>query len=604
MKDNGTKIAFIAAFILLSAYYLSFSVRHWLEQRYIDSLPEEERQEYMEENRQRIQELSTQTLNLGLDLKGGMHVTMEVGTPKLLRELAGDDLDSTLERTIQIAEERAIDQGTDFIEEMIRVFEERSPDGRLSRYFRSEGANITRRSSNEEIMEYLKEQRNKAVDRAIDIIRNRVDRYGVTEPAIFRQGNRRVVVELPGVSDKERVRGLLKGTARLQFRLTAEAEELQQSRERIMAYLDQQTDTAAAEGAEVTNPLEELLQANPQNQYIFGYAAGRDTAQVNEILSRPEVQELLPRNTELLWSGSPIPQGQQQATELYELIGVRDDAELTGSVIEEARINFDQTTNQPRVSMNMNSEGARRWARITGSNIGKPIAIVLDGYVQSYPTVQTKIANGRSSISGLQNVQEAEDLVNILLSGALPAPLDIIEERTVGATLGEESIEAGFYSTLIGLIIVAIFMIFYYRTGGGIADLALLLNIIFILGILAAFKATLTLPGIAGIVLTIGMAVDANVLIFDRIREEQRSGKTLRAAIDGGYSHAMSAIVDANVTTFFVALILFSFGVGPIRGFAITLMAGIVASLFSAIVITRVVVDYLTRDREAKISFG
>lgn len=604
MKDNGTKIAFIIAFILLSAYYLSFSVRHWLEQRYIDSLPEEERQEYMEENRQRIQELSTKTLNLGLDLKGGMHVTMEVGTPKLLRELAGEDLDSTLDRTIQVAEERAVAQGTDFIEEMVRIFEERNPDGRLSRYFRSEGANITRRSSNEEIMEYLKEQRNKAVDRAIDIIRNRVDRYGVTEPAIFRQGNRRVVVELPGVSDKERVRGLLKGTARLQFRLTAEPEELQQSRERIMSYLDQQTDTAAAEGTEVTNPLEEVLQPNPQNQYVFGYASGRDTAQVNKILNQPEVQELLPRNTELLWSGSPIQQGQQQGAELYELIGVRDEAELTGSVIEEARINFDQTTNQPRVSMNMNSEGARRWARITGSNIGKPIAIVLDGYVQSYPTVQTKIANGRSSISGLQDVQEAEDLVNILLSGALPAPLDIIEERTVGATLGEESIEAGFYSTLIGLVIVAIFMIFYYRAGGGIADLALLLNIIFILGILAAFKATLTLPGIAGIVLTIGMAVDANVLIFDRIREEQRSGKTLRAAIDAGYSHAMSAIVDANVTTFFVALILFSFGVGPIRGFAITLMAGIVASLFSAIVITRVVVDYLTRDREAKISFG
>ncbi|MGA1465360.1 MAG: protein translocase subunit SecD, partial [Balneolaceae bacterium] len=229
---------------------------------------------------------------------------------------------------------------------------------------------------------------------------------------------------------------------------------------------------------------------------------------------------------------------------------------------------------------------------------------VLDGYVYSYPTVQNRISNGRSSISGIGNVTEAEDLVNILLSGALPAPLDIIEERTVGATLGEASIKAGFYSVLFGLIIVALFMIVYYHAGGGIADLALILNIIFILGILSAFNATLTLPGIAGIVLTIGMAVDANVLIFDRIREELRTGKTLRAAIDNGYSNAMSAIVDANVTTFFVAVILYSFGVGPIKGFAVTLMAGIAASLFSAIIITRVVVDYLTRERTSSVSFG
>ena len=232
------------------------------------------------------------------------------------------------------------------------------------------------------------------------------------------------------------------------------------------------------------------------------------------------------------------------------------------------------------------------------------MAIVLDGYVYSYPNVITKINNGRSSITGLSGLQEAEDLVNILLSGALPAPLNIIEERTVGASLGEESIQAGFYSVLFGLIAVAIFMIAYYHAGGGIADLALILNVIFILGILAAFNATLTLPGIAGIVLTIGMAVDANVLIFDRIREELRAGKTLRAAIDNGYSNAMSAIVDANVTTFFVAVILFSFGVGPIKGFAITLMAGIASSLFSAIVITRVVVDYLTRDKTSSVSFG
>jgi len=254
--------------------------------------------------------------------------------------------------------------------------------------------------------------------------------------------------------------------------------------------------------------------------------------------------------------------------------------------------------------MTMDSEGARRWARITGANIGRPVAIVLDGHVYSYPTVRSQINNGRSSISGLGGVRAAEDLVNILMSGALPAPLEIIEERTVGASLGEASIRAGLYSIMFGLGVVAIFMIVYYRTGGGIADLALMFNIIFILGILAGFQATLTLPGIAGIVLTIGMAVDANVLIFDRIREELRGGKTLRAAIDNGYANAMSAIIDANVTTFFVAVILYSFGMGPIKGFAVTLMAGIVASLFSAIVITRVIVDYLTREKASAVSFG
>jgi len=311
----------------------------------------------------------------------------------------------------------------------------------------------------------------------------------------------------------------------------------------------------------------------------------------------------MPRNMVLMWGASPF-QTTPEGREFFELVGVRSQVEMTGEVIVEASVNFDQATNEPRVSMNMNAEGARMWSRITGANIGKPIAIILDGYVYSYPNVETKIADGRSSISGLESVAEAEDLVNILLSGALPAPLEIVEERTVGATLREASIQAGFYSVLIGMIIVTIFMIMYYHSGGAIADLALMLNIIFILGILAAFKATLTLPGIAGIVLTIGMAVDANVLIFDRIREEQRTGKTMQAAIDSGYSNAMSSVIDANVTTFFVGVILFSFGVGPIKGFAVTLMAGIVSSLFSAIVITRLVVDYLTRDKSAEISFG
>jgi len=607
MKGNGTKIGFIVAFLAITIYYLWPTTVNILEQNYIEDLPEAEAVEYREENAQRLQNLRQESLSLGLDLQGGMHVTMEVGTAQFLRELAGENADTTLVNVIDRAQEVSRDNDTDFINELVNIFNERYPDGRLSRYYRSDAENITRRSTNEEIQAYLEKQRDSAVDRAMEIIRTRVDRYGVTEPAIFKQGNNRVVVELPGVANKQRIRDLLKGTARLEFRLVGQPDEISNAQERIVNYFEQAaSDSANADSVQqgnAQNPLLQVLNPRGRSPYVLGYSNGRDTARVNELIQRPEVQELMPRNLELMWGATPF-QETQQGGELYELIAVRSEVELTGEVISEASVNFDQNTNQPRVSMSMNAEGARRWSRITGANIGKPIAIVLDGYVYSYPNVETKITRGQSSISGLESVTEAEDLVNILLSGALPAPLEIMEERTVGATLGEESIQAGFYSTLIGLIIVAIFMIVYYQTGGAIADLALLLNIIFIMGILAAFNATLTLPGIAGIVLTIGMAVDANVLIFDRIREEQRAGKTIRAAIEGGYSNAMSAIMDANITTFFVGIILYSFGVGPIKGFAVTLMAGIAASLFSAIVITRVVVDYLTRDKSAEISFG
>ncbi|MEX0720329.1 MAG: protein translocase subunit SecD, partial [Balneolaceae bacterium] len=492
--------------------------------------------------------------------------------------------------------------GSDFIDEMGDEFEARDPNARLSRYYRNDAMDITRRSTNEEILEFLKTQRTSALNRAIEIIRTRVDRYGVTEPSILKQGNNRVVVELPGVEDKERVRNLLKGTARLEFRLAADADEFSSFQDQLFDYYEQSANEDDTTGnAQDSNPLIDVLSPG-QSPYILGYATPRDTSLVMDLLETEQVQRMMPRNTMVMWSANPV--AGQGGVDLYQLIGVRTQIELTGDVIEAASIQFDPATNIPEVSMSMNSEGARKWGRITGANIGKPVAIVLDNYVFSYPNVVTKISNGRSSITGLDGVEEAEDLVNILLSGALPAPLEILEERTVGATLGEASIKAGLNSILFGLGIVAIFMIVYYQTGGGIADLALLLNIIFILGILAAFKATLTLPGIAGIVLTIGMAVDANVLIFDRIREEQRSGKTMKASIEAGYANAMSAIIDANVTTFFVAVILYSFGVGPIKGFAVTLMAGIAASLFSAIVITRVIVDYLSRNKPQTVTFG
>ncbi len=604
MQGNGFKIGCIVAFLALTIYYLYPTVVWSLEQNYMEELSPSERAQYQEEEQQKLEDLRTNTLSLGLDLQGGMHVTLEVGVPQLIRELAGENADQLLNDVIDVAAERSLENDTDFIDEMVAEFESRDPDARLSRYYRNDAMDITRRSTNEEIATFLKTQRQSALDRAIEIIRTRVDRYGVTEPSIVKQGNNRIVVELPGVEDKERVRSLLKGTARLEFRLAADAQEFRAFVNSVYEYYDDYTansDTADSVASGQFNPLEEVL-VPAQSPYLVGYATPEDTARVMDLLTTEDIQRMLPRSTTMMWSANPL-QG-QGGSDLYQLIGVRTQVELTGDVIEAASVQFDPATNVPEVSMTMNSEGARKWGRITGANIGKPVAIVLDGFVFSYPNVNTKISNGRSSITGLDGVEEAEDLVNILLSGALPAPLEILEERTVGATLGAESIQAGLNSILFGLGIVAIFMIIYYRTGGGIADLALLLNIIFILGILAAFKATLTLPGIAGIVLTIGMAVDANVLIFDRIREEQRTGKTLKASIEAGYANAMSAIVDANVTTFFVAIILFSFGVGPIKGFAVTLMAGIVASLFSAIVITRVVVDYLTQAKKSVVSFG
>jgi len=603
MQGNGTKIGFIVAFLAITIYYLIPTIQYSLEQNYIEELPPAERTQYLEENQEKLQNLRENILSLGLDLQGGMHVTMEVGTPKLVLELANQFRDSTLNNVINVAQERALENDTDFITEMVNEFEARDPNARLSRYYRSEAANITRRSTNEEVEQYLRDQRDAAVDRAIEIIRNRVDRYGVTEPSIVKQGNNRIVVELPGVEDRQRVLDLLKGTARLEFRLAGDSQELTSATQRIFEYYSNvASDTTDTLAQNEVNPLQGKLLPEPNSPYIIGYAAPEDTAEVRDLLTVPEIRTIIPRNTDFLWSSKSTVF--DDGSELFQLLGVRSNIELTGDVIEEASTQFDPVTNIPEVSMTMNSEGARIWSRITGANIGKPVAIVLDGYVYSYPNVQTKISNGRSSITGLENVDEADDLVNILLSGALPAPLDIVEQRNVGATLGEESIRAGFNSVMVGLLIVAIFMIIYYRAGGAIADLALVVNIIFIMGILAAFKATLTLPGVAGIVLTIGMAVDANVLIFDRIREEQRSGKTLRASIESGYANAMSAIVDANVTTFFVAVILFSFGVGPIKGFAVTLMAGIAASLFSAIVITRVIVDFLTRNRDAQVNFG
>lgn len=632
MQGNGFKLTLTIAFLLLTGWYLYPSVQSIFINRELDQLEGEALEEYERENFAKIRNVQEKALKLGLDLQGGMHVALEVRVDALIRELAREQ-DAMFEEVLTAARARAVSGNASLIDAFVDEFEERDPNARLSRYFRNTDDDITRRSTNDEVAAYLRAQSDEAINRAMSIIRDRVDRFGVTEPSIQKQGTRRIIVELPGVDDPERVRRLLRGTARLEFRLMAEPQALVNSLQAIADFYQDEADVVDADttasdstdaetlaeadtslgvddlldtGTTATgsgNPFIDAIAAPGQGGAIFAIVAEDDTSRVNRLLADPTVRDMLPTGVTLMYSSGPKAGIDAEGRELYELLGVRTEAELTGEVITDARVEFDEL-NRAEVSMTMNGEGARTWARVTGANINKPVAIVLDNVVYSNPVVQNRISGGRSTINGLDSRDEAQDIVTVLQSGALPAPVDIVEERTVGPSLGAASIRAGLNAVIYGLLIVALFMIWYYRTAGIIADMALIINIIFVLGILAGFQATLTLPGIAGIVLTIGMAVDANVLIFDRIREEQTTGKTLKASIEGGYAKALSAIIDANITTFFVGVILYSFGVGPIQGFAVTLMAGILSSMFTAIITTRIAFDYLVLERRMKVSYG
>lgn len=664
MQGNGFRIALTVFFVGLCGYYLYPSVQNLYVSYQMGQMEEAERVEYQENNRQRLERIRENSLNLGLDLQGGMHVTLEVQVASLLDQLARNK-DESFNNILRTARQQAQEADVTVLNAFLQEFEAQNPDGRLSRYFRSESDNITRRSDNSAVEEYLQAQVDDAVQRAMEIVRNRVDRYGVTEPSIQAKGDQRIAVELPGVEDPSRVRNLLESASQLTFHLTGDPQQLQGAMQRIIEYYEPSAedsaqiaaaDTAAGEaageempqpadtsdaqmaeadtgetedgtaiatdeqggeqGTSLTGPGEDASQAGPQNPLlaamqplprqqapIAGRVFASDTSTVRELLSRPEVQDLLPSGVQLMWGANPVVTT-EDGREAFNLFAVRAEPEMTGDVVTDASVQFRQQTNAPMVSITMNSTGARQWARITGANVGEPVTIVLDGIVYSYANIQERIPGGRTQIEGLESRQEASDIVTVLKSGALPAPVNIVEERTVGPTLGEESVRAGFISVVVGLLLVVLFMIMYYRTAGVVADIALLLNVILILGILAGFNATLTLPGIAGIVLTIGMAVDANVLIYDRVREEQATGKTLRAAIDAGYEQSLSAILDANITTFFMGVILYSFGVGPVQGFAVTLMAGILSSLFTAIIVTRLIFDYMVEERSMEVSYG
>ena len=646
MKEFRFRIIMVLSAIVLALYLLYPTYVDYQNTNDINKILEEKRQQFLAENPDltlsqldnmlrvvedsllsadpEITKIREKRVKLGLDLQGGMRVVLEVSTSQLLAKLANNP-DDTFEEILKESEEEAILSDESIVDIVGRKLTERGI--RYSRYFG------TIRQDDDQILAGLKEDTDDAVIRALEIIRNRVDQYGVAEPSIQRQGSRRIIVELPGVAREEEAKQLLQGTALLEFRLLKEPEftisvmqKIDESLANAMGVLDTITtqdetgDTSIAEGdtSFVSNdsiPTENLSEEefrqqhpffsvallDPQGRSADAYVKADDKNKLLLMLSRPEVQKVMPNNVEFVFGAKPI--GQQDGQDVYIMYLVNNEPELTGGVITDARANIDPNSSSPIVSMTMNSEGATDWARITGANIDKRIAIMLDGVVFSAPAVRNKITGGRSQIEGMANMEEAKLLEIVLKAGALPAPVDILEERTVGPSLGEDSIIKGFRSVILGYIIVVLFMIFYYQKAGTVSAAALVFSVLFILGILAGFKATLTLPGIAGIILTIGMAVDANVLIFERIREELSTGKTVKASIESGFARANSAIIDSNITTFFTGIILYQFGTGPIQGFALTLMIGIAASLFSALVISRLVLDIMTA-KGVKVSIG
>ena len=619
-------------------------------------------------------ECKEREINLGLDLKGGMNVTLEVSVMDLVRSMAGQNVeDPTFKKAIDRALELQRNSNKDFVTLFGQAFTEVDPNASLAAVF----ANIENQdkikfnSTNEQVLQVLKEESDAAISRSFNILRTRIDKFGVSQPNIQQLGSGRILVELPGVKEPDRVRKLLQGTAKLEFWETYTFGEVapglvavntmlaNESKKdsllgNLTSVIDSSTTTSTTPVDTTLNPttakdttkvslvdkmgkdstaakdtaggktFEEFARENPlfavlfpsdgqvrtqeeknivDKQCVIGYSLIKDTAKVNRILERDDVKAALPKNLRLLWTVKP----RSAETQSLELIGIKSagrdgKAPLDGAAISDARQDFGQFNSKPEISMRMNPDGAKVWKRLTGENVGKSIAIVLDDYVYSFPNVQGEIAGGSSSITGNFEINEAKDLANILKAGKLPAPARIVEEAVVGPSLGAEAIQNGLLSFLVALCIVFFFMAFYYSKAGIVADITLVCNMFFIMGVLASLGAVLTLPGIAGIVLIIALSVDANILIFERIREELRLGKGLRLAISDGYKHAFSSIIDSNVTTLLLGIILYSFGSGPVQGFATTLIIGILCSLFSAIFISRLMFEYLL-DKNKEIPF-
>jgi preprotein translocase subunit SecD len=611
----------ILAVFALFGYFLYPTIQY-------NTMTPEQRQQLEREDPQRYKNLVKKSIKLGLDLQGGMRLVLEVDTKELLNNLA-QNKDARFKAALDAAAAEAAESGENLVDLL---------DAKLM----EAGSNITLYFSTrelrerDEILEYLKRQVEESIDRSLEVLRNRVDEFGVSEPVIQKQGNNRVIVELAGVSDRQQAINLVGKTAKLEFSIVKDLEVAQRTAAKINEYLmgqassdsasvaadsvkEAQRDTSVVSAEELfgteKDTTEQLAEGEKKAEPLFLLFAGgiaikqQDLQRFEAAMKDPHVQQIIQReaqNAKFLVesiSDSRLPSGDDN--DILQVYLVNSTPALTGETIIDAKAEpapLDDATNfgKYQVSITFNKEGTRAFAAVTGANQGKRMAIILDDRVRSAPNIQEKIRMGRARITGLESSDEAKILASVLKAGSLPTPLNIIEERTVGPSLGKDSIRKGTLSTIIGLLLVALFMIVYYKVAGVVANIALVMNIFILLGFMSSLHATLTLPGIAGIILTIGMAVDANVLIFERIREELDAGKSTWAALDIGYGRAFITILDANITTFIAAIVLYNFGTGPIRGFATTLMIGIGASMFTAIFVTRTIFEYLLSKRIMK----
>ena len=608
----------------------------------LQTLTDDERSELSKQGN--LETLESRAIKQGLDLKGGMYIALEVDVPTLIENIAINKDRKLSSVFSEVREQILLAPETDFFFTFSSLVRDR--EVKLSRYYYDYGSN------SEDIITALKSEAEDAIDRVLEILQNRIDQFGVAEPTIQKQGTQRIIVELAGVQNSERARSLLESTALLEFYIVKDVTTTNDlmikvdqilKKDKSVSSVADQMKTATNQNEQVsgdeskddqTVSVSELFGTTEQtessdsaivNKDIFaerpfssmlrslGNSIGvpeKNSFAVRNMIDRPEIQEKLasiggaflfgPKAEEYVLNDGSVEK-------MIPLYLVDDRAELTGGVVEEAKANLGPqgttSAGQPIVNLSMNSDGARKWSILTGSNIGRQVAIVLDKKVHMAPNIREKISGGGTLIEGFANIEEAKDIAIVLRAGALPAPVEIIEERVVGPSLGAESVKSGTQSVLIGLAIVLVFMIFYYRMAGSIADFALIWNIVLVLAILASLQATLTLPGIAGLILTVGMSIDANVIIFERIREELDKGKTAKAAIDGGYNRALTTIVDANMTTLIAALVLWQFGTGPIRGFATVLFWGILISMFTAIFVTRSIFNvFVNRKGFSKLS--
>ena len=654
MQNKGFVKVFAILLTLVCVFYLSFSfvTRHYtnkakeyakgneqLEQEYLDSLANEK----VWLGNWTLKDCREMEIGLGLDLKGGMNVILEVSVPDVIKVLADNKTDEAFNQALKNAAKQAQTSQDDVITLFIREYHRLAPDATLAQLFATQQLKdkVNQKSTDAEVERVLRSEVKAAVDNSYNVLRTRIDRFGVVQPNIQSLEDKmgRIMVELPGIKEPERVRKLLQGSANLEFWetynardvmpylqaadvklhtiLTSTSTETEEAVETPAAATSTTDSLAAAlkgETAEAADlevlkkqhPLLAILQANPTGQGpIAGYAHYKDTAEINRYLAMPEVQAELPKDLRLKWGVSAY----DQKAQIYELYAIKSTerngrAPLEGDVVVDARDEYDQY-GHPAVSMSMNTDGARRWAQLTKQNVGRSIAIVLDNYVYSAPTVNQEITGGNSQITGNFTPEQAKDLANVLKSGKMPAPAHIVQEDIVGPSLGAASIQAGFISCVVAFILLMVYVCSMYGfTAGMVANGALLLNMFFTFGILTSFQAALTMSGIAGMVLSLGMAVDANVLIFERTKEELRNGKGVKKALADGYKNAFSAIFDSNFTSIITGIILFYFGTGPIRGFATTLIIGIAISFFTAVYLTRLVFDYyMNKDKWQHLTF-